>query len=70
MTSFYHQCSDVVLTSSLQRRFISNITTLLGCLLNDVIFTTLVQRHDMVERSHDVKATAMFGRYDIVCLLG
>ena len=29
-----------------------------------------VQRHDMVERHHDLKATALQRSYDVVCLLG
>ena len=30
----------------------------------------MLQRHDMVERRRDVKATVTQGRYDVVCLLG
>ena len=55
--SFYQQNNDIALKSSLQFRFINNITTLLGHLLTDVVFTMFVQRHDMVERRCDLKAT-------------
>ena len=70
LTSFYQQYNNVVLTSSLQRRFINNITTLLGLLLIDVVFTTLVQRHGLVEQRCDIKATVIQRRYVVVCLLG
>ena len=68
--SFYQQYNNVVLTSSLQRRFTNNITKSLGRLLTDVDFPTLVQHHDMVELRCYVKTTAMQRHYDIVCLLG
>ena len=41
-TSFYQQYSNIFLTSSLQRRFINNITTSLGHLLTSLVFTTLL----------------------------
>ena len=55
------------MTSSLQSRFINSITTSLGPLLIDIIFTTMsIKRfYDMVERGHDVKATAIQCRYDV-----
>ena len=55
--------------SSLQRRFINNITISLGRLLITVVFTTFVQPH-MMKRRRDVKATAIQRRYNVVCLLG
>ena len=67
ITSSYQQYNEVVLTSSLQFRFINNITTLLGRLLID---TVMIQRHDMVEQHRDVKATAIQSRYDVLYLLG
>ena len=63
-TSFHQQYNDVVLTSSLQRRFINNITTSLGRLLIDVVFTAFLQRHDIVERRRDMKTTVIQRRYD------
>ena len=67
ITSFYQQCKNVSVTSSLQSRFINNITTSLGPLLIDIIFTSMsIKRfYDMVERGHDVKATAVQCRYDV-----
>ena len=59
ITSLYHQYIDVFLTSSLQCRFINNITTSLGRLLIDVVFTALLQHHDMVEQRRDVKTTVI-----------
>ena len=56
--SFILLLNSVVLTSSLQCCFIKNTTTSLGCLLIDVVFRTLVQRHDMMEQRLDVKTTA------------
>ena len=53
----------------LQRRFSNNITTLGRRLLIDVFFATLLQRRDMVERSHDVKAITLQCRHNVVCLL-
>ena len=58
------------MTWQLQRRFSNNIATLCGRLLIDVLFATLLQRRDMVERRHDLKATALQRRHDVVCLLG
>ena len=55
LTSFYQQYNGVVLISSLQRRFINNITTPLGRLLIDVVFSKLLQPHGMVERRRDEK---------------
>ena len=63
-TSFHQQYNDVVLTSSLQRRFINNITTSLGRLLIDVVFTAFLQRHDIVERRRDMKTTVIQRRND------
>ena len=56
--SFILLLNGVVLTSSLQCCFIKNTTTSLGCLLIDIIFRTLVQRHDMMEQRLEVKTTA------------
>ena len=35
------------------------MTTSLARLLIDVVFTTLVQRHDMVKQRHNVKTTSI-----------
>ena len=69
-TSFYQQYSNIFLTSFLQRRFINNITTSLGHLLTILVFTTLLQRHGMVERHCDVKTTIMQRCQHVVCLQG
>ena len=58
------------MTSQLQRRFSNNITTLRRRLLIDVLFATLLQRRDMVERRRNLKATTLQRRHDVVCLLG
>ena len=68
-TSFCQQYSNIFLTSCLQRRFINNITTSLGHLLTSLVFTTLLQRHGMVERRCDVKTTIMQRCQHVVCLL-
>ena len=46
------------------------ITTLYRRLLIDVLFATLLQRRDMVEHCHDVKAITLHCHHDVVCLLG
>ena len=37
---------------------------------NRRLFCNLLQRHDMVERRHDIKANTIQRHYDVVCLLG
>ena len=69
MTSFDQQYNDVVLTSLLQPCLINNIRTSFGRPLIDVAFTTLLQRHDMVERRRDVKKATIERRYYVVCLM-
>ena len=69
-TSFYQQYSNVVLTPSLQCRFINNITTSILRHLIDVVFAALLQRQDMVEWLRNVKATVIQCRHDIACLAG
>ena len=44
------------------------MTKSFGRLLIDVVFTTWLQRHDMVERHRDVKTTTTKRCYDVVCL--
>ena len=69
--SFYQQYNNV-LTISLQRFFIINITELLGRHLNVKWprFYNVGKCHDTVEQHRDVKATAIQRRSYVVCLLG
>ena len=58
------------MTSQLQRQFSNNITTLCRLLLVDVVFATLLQLRDMVERRRDLKTNILQRLHDVVCLRG
>ena len=47
-----------------------NITTSLGCVLVDVVFTMFLQHHYMVEQCRILKTTVIQRRYNVVFLLG